>query len=144
MHLLTLANALAPKQSTSPNAHDIHTLYVIVEIIAVPIFLLVEGTLIYSLIRFRHRRGNPEPLQIHGNPPLELGWTIGAVVIVAAIAAVTFVFLPTIEDPARSQPTGLYALAGKPLAAVGQPAPPGGKALHIDVNGQLVGRGAEK
>jgi cytochrome c oxidase subunit II len=131
-----LASALAPKQSTSPNAHSIHTLYVIVEIIAVPIFLLVEGTLIYSLVKFRRRRGGPEPLQIHGNAPLELGWTVGAGVIVAAIATIVFIYLPGIDNPARSQPGGLAALKGQAYAAVGQPDPPGGKSLRIDVNGQ--------
>jgi cytochrome c oxidase subunit 2 len=134
--LTTFADALGPKSSSSPNSQDIRTLYVIVEIIAIPIFLLVEGTLIYSIIKFRRKRGGPEPAQIHGNAPLELGWTIGATVIVAAIAVTTFIFLPGIENPARSEPNGLNRIAGTPLASVSQPLPPGDKALHINVNGQ--------
>ena len=137
VHLATLlASALAPRTSDSPNAHDIHTLYVIVEIIAVPIFLIVEGTLIYSIVKFRRRRGAPEPIPIHGNAPLEIGWTIAAIVIVIGIATVTFFYLPKIQDPARSEPTGLARLAGQDYAVIGQPAPPGGKSLRIDVNGQ--------
>ena len=128
VHLATLlASALAPRTSDSPNAHDIHTLYVIVEIIAVPIFLIVEGTLIYSIVKFRRRRGAPEPIPIHGNAPLEIGWTIAAIVIVIGIATVTFFYLPKIQDPARSEATGLARLAGQDYAVIGQPAPPGGK-----------------
>jgi cytochrome c oxidase subunit II len=138
VHLATLlANALGPQTSDSPNAHDIHRLYVIVEIVAIPIFLLVEGTLLYSLFKFRaRRRGGREPVQIHGNAPLELGWTVGAALIVVALATVTFIFLPRIENPARSEPTALARAAGQDYAVGGQPAPPGGKSLQIHVNGQ--------
>ena len=40
-------------------------------------FIGVEGALIYSLIRFRARKGRVAA-QIHGNTRLEIGWTVGA------------------------------------------------------------------
>src|SRR3989442_13074991 len=45
-------DALTPEYSPSRNASDIHTLYVIGLAIAAVIFVLVEGGLITSLIRF--------------------------------------------------------------------------------------------
>ena len=120
----------------SPNANDISTLFTIVLVVGILIFLLVEGLLIYSIIKFRRKRGGPEPAMVHGNTPLEVGWTIGATVIVAALAAVTFVFLPSIKNPPNSGSNGLQQLAGIKFASLKQPNPPNGRALRINVVGQ--------
>ncbi len=64
-----MAGVFTPESGGSPNADDIETLYKIVLYVAIPIFLLVEGTLIWSLVKFRARRGGPEPAQIRGNTP---------------------------------------------------------------------------
>jgi cytochrome c oxidase subunit II len=133
---LASASGIGPEHGGSPNADDISTLYKIVLGIGALIFLLVEGLLIYSIVKFRRRRGGPEPAMVHGNTPLEVGWTIGAALIVAAIAAVTFVYLPDIKNPPNSNANGLQRLAGIEFASVEQPKPPNGKALRIDVVGQ--------
>ena len=73
-----LADAFTPESGGSPNADDIDTLYKITLYIGIVIFLLVEGTLIWSLVKYRARRGGPRPQQIRGNTPLEIGWTVGA------------------------------------------------------------------
>ena len=130
-----LAGAVTPEHGGSPNANDIDTLYKVLLYVAVFVFVTVEGALVYTLIRFRGRRGLV-PAQIRGNTNLEISWTVAAVVVLAVLTAVTFAMLPGIKDPARSGPDGLAAENGKLLAAVDQPAPPGGKALKIDVNGQ--------
>lgn len=132
-----LADVLSPEsESRSPNAEAIDTLYWIVLIVAVPIFVGVEGLLIYCLVKYRARRGGPAPSQIRGNTPLELGWTIGAASIVLALAVATFVMLDDIKDPARSGPEGLQFAEGVQVASVNQPPPPDGKALKIRVNSQ--------
>jgi len=100
------------------------------------IFLIVEGTLIWSLIRYRARRGGPEPAQIRGNTPLEVGWTVGAATILVALTVVTFLYLDDIKDPPDSSPGGLEQAKGAEVASVDQPAPPDGKSLEIRVNGQ--------
>jgi cytochrome c oxidase subunit II len=133
---LASANGISPEDGGSPNANDIHTLFLIVLAIGAVIFLLVEGVLIYAIVKFRRRRGGPEPAMVHGNTPLEVGWTVGAALIVAGIAAVTFVFLPGIKNPPNSNANGLQQLAGIEFASVEQPKPPNGKALRIDVVGQ--------
>ena len=55
-----LADAFTPESGGSQNADDIDTLYKITLYVAIVIFLIVEGTLIWSLVRHRARRGGPE------------------------------------------------------------------------------------
>jgi cytochrome c oxidase subunit 2 len=130
------ADALTPESGGgSQNAESIDTLYKIALYVAIVIFLIVEGTLIWSLVRYRARRGGPEPAQIRGNTPLELGWTIAAALILVVVATVTFVYLGRIENPPPSDPGGLQSLRSE-QAALGQPPIPGGKGLTIHVNGQ--------
>ena len=99
-----MADVFTPESGGSPNADKIDDLYKIVFYISIPIFLLVEGVLIWSLIKYRARRGGPEPVQIRGNDRLELGWTVGAGVIVVIIAVVTFLFLGDIKNPPAQRP----------------------------------------
>jgi cytochrome c oxidase subunit 2 len=65
-----------------------------------------------------------------------VGWTVGAALIVAIIAAITFVYLPKIKNPPNSSANGLQQLAGVEFASLTEPKPPNGKALHINVVGQ--------
>jgi cytochrome c oxidase subunit II len=125
-----LADYVTPESGGSPNADDIDTLYKITLAIGIVVFLIVESTLIWSLVRYRFRRGGPEPEQIRGNTPLEIGWTVGAALILVVLTAVTFVFLDGIKNPAKTGTDGLQ------FANVGQPQAPDGKSLEIQVNGQ--------
>lgn len=59
--------------------------------ISVGIFLIVEGVLIFSAIRFRRRKGDDtdgEP--IHGNVPLEILWTAIPAIIVIGLSVYSF------------------------------------------------------
>jgi cytochrome c oxidase subunit 2 len=131
-----LGDTFTPESGGSPNADDIDTLYKIALYIAIVIFLIVEGTLIWSLARHRFRRGGPEAAQIRGNTPLEVGWTLAAALILVVLTVVTFIYLPEIENPPESGPNGLRASETR-FASIDQPAPPGGRPyLRIEVNGQ--------
>jgi cytochrome c oxidase subunit 2 len=132
-----LANTFTPDDGASPNQQKIKTLYTITGVMGLVVLVLVEALIIYCVVKFRRRgRGGPEPVAIHGNAPLEIGWTVGAIVLVAIVSVVTFLFLPSILNPPRTGPNGLNVAAGVPIAAVGQEPPPGGRALQIHVNGQ--------
>jgi cytochrome c oxidase subunit II len=131
-----LANTFTPEDGASPNQDKIKTLYEITGAMGLVILIGVEALIIYCIVKFRRRRGGPEPVAVHGNAPLEIGWTIGAIVLVAIVSVVTFLFLPSILNPARTGPNGLNVAAGVPVAAVGQEPPPGNHALKIHVNGQ--------
>ena len=130
------AGAIVPESGGSPNADDISTLYKLILAVAVVIFIGVEGALFYSLFKFRARKG-AVPAQIRGNTRLEVGWTVGAALILVVLAAFTFAKLGDIRNPPNSGPKGLQ-LADGVLVAEG-PAkrlPPNGKSLNICVNGQ--------
>jgi cytochrome c oxidase subunit II len=131
------ADAFTPESGGSPQAEDIDTLYKITLYIGIVIFVGVEATLLYSLIKYRARRDGPEAQQIHGNTPLEIGWTVGAALILVVLTVVTFVYLPDIENPPPSGPNGLRAEQAR-FASIDQPAPPksGGPVLTINVVGQ--------
>jgi cytochrome c oxidase subunit II len=90
----------APVPPASPNASRINDAYWLIFGFAAAVFVLVEGALVWFVIRYR-RRGRPrdaEGPQIHGSTRLELMWTAGPVVILAAIAAFVFYKLPGIKD----------------------------------------------
>jgi cytochrome c oxidase subunit 2 len=63
---------------------------------AVLVFVLVEGALIFAILKFRHRPGAEEPVQTHGNALVEVVWTI----IPAAI--LTFIAVPTVRTIFRT------------------------------------------
>jgi cytochrome c oxidase subunit 2 len=130
------ADFFSPESGPSDNANDIDTLFKITTYIGLVIFLLVETTLIYSLIKFRARRQGPEAAQIRGNTPLEISWTIGAALILVMLATVTFVYLPGIKDPPSSEAGGLEVAEGVDYATINQKEPPDGNALKIRVNSQ--------
>src|SRR3954454_1022052 len=75
------ASLLTPEKGASPNQEKIRTLYIITGILGLIVLIGVEAVLIYSLIKFRRRRHDPQPVAIHGNAPLEIGWTVGAIVL---------------------------------------------------------------
>jgi cytochrome c oxidase subunit II len=123
-----LANFITPKAGGSPNADQIHSLYVIILIIAAFVFVGVEGALIYSLYKFRAKKVKVAA-QIHGNTRLEIGWTIGAALILVVLTVVTFVKLPSIINPPNTTAPFLES-------AVTEPVPPNGKRLVICVQGR--------
>ena len=132
------ANLFFPESGGSPNAGDIKTLYILVFCIALVIFFGVEGVIIYSLIRYRARRGRVAA-QIHGNTRLEIGWTVGAALILVLITAVTFVKLPSIINPPASSNTveGNPVSSSMMYASTDIPKPPAGTpTLKLVVDGQ--------
>ena len=107
--LALLAAACSPDASQSslepagPYADTVDDLFTPVFWVAVGVFVLVEGALLWFVIRYRHRRTRADvPPQIHGNTRLEIGWTILPAVILAGVAVPT---VATIFDLAR-EPSG--------------------------------------
>jgi cytochrome c oxidase subunit 2 len=132
------ADAFTPESGGSPNADEIDSLYKLILAVAVVIFVGVEGALFYSLFKFRARKG-AVAAQIRGNTRLEIGWTVGAALILVVLAAITFFKLNDIRNPPNSGPGGLQiADNGSPQFASGptKKLPPNGRALNICVNGQ--------
>ncbi len=124
-----LANFLTPKSGGSPNANAIHSLYEIILYIAAVVFVVVEGALVYSVYKFRAKKG-AVAAQIHGNTRLEIGWTVGAALILVVLTVITFVKLPSILNPPNTSADGYLT------ASLTEPTPPNGKSLTVCVQGR--------
>ena len=72
------------------NARAILDLFKPVFWVGMAVFVIVEALLIWSVIRYRRRPEDGIPLQIHGNTPIEIAWTILPAIIVVGIATLTF------------------------------------------------------
>ena len=102
-HLIFLSTLLAlgsiaacagpfPQSTLSPTSdfgHSIDHLFRGIFWWAVGVFIVVEGILLYSVIRFRHRAGAPAPKQHHGHTLLEIAWTLAPALILVVIAVPT-------------------------------------------------------
>ena len=137
-HILPTTLAFfTPQSGGSPNANQIDSLYKVTLYIALVIFVLVEGALVYAMIKFRWRKG-AVAAQIRGNARLEAGWTIAAAVILTGLAVLTFTKLSSIQNPPNSGPEGLETaqVSSREYASASQKLPPDGKALNIQVIGR--------
>src|SRR5919106_2315139 len=94
-------NSLAPE---GPVAEKQAELYWLVFWIAVAVFVLVEGLLVFAMIRFRRRSDDDTPRQIHGNTRLEVVWTIIPALLLAGVAVPT---VGTIFDLAQTPSNAL-------------------------------------
>jgi cytochrome c oxidase subunit II len=133
-----MAGVIAPESGGgTPNAEGIRSLYLLIFGIGCVVFFGVGGLLIYTLVRFRSRRGSVA-VQAHGNTRLEVAWTVGAAMILVLISVVTFLKLDQIKNPPNSSADGLSTPMNVAFnTGPAKPAlPPNGHSLNIDVNGQ--------
>ncbi len=68
---------------------------------AIAVFVVVEGVLIYAILRYRGKPSDAEPDQVHGNTTLEIIWTAIPAFILAMIAVPT---IKTIFRTAEAPP----------------------------------------
>jgi cytochrome c oxidase subunit II len=84
-------NTLAPE---GPQARKIDDLFFLVFWLAVGVFVLVEGLIVFAAIRYRRRPGREHPVQVHGNTKLEILWTVipAAILVVIAVPTIRGIF----------------------------------------------------
>lgn len=70
-------------------------LFNITLLMAIPVFLLVEGLIIFAVLRYRRRRADEMPEQVHGNTALEITWTVLAFAIITVLFVLTLRALDT-------------------------------------------------
>src|SRR5215210_6574634 len=100
---VSLAIDWFPEQGSS-SADEIDTLYDVLLIVSVPIFVLVMTVAIYSVVRFRARpgdMGDGEP--IHGNTRLEVIWVAVPTIIVSVLAAYGWIVLNDVEAKQKNE-----------------------------------------
>ncbi len=70
----------------------------------VAVFVLVEGALLYTLIRYRRRPGQERPPQIHGHTALEVIWTIIPTIVVLGLGIWSVFTLFELDEPPKNGP----------------------------------------
>jgi len=70
---------------------DIQNLFMFIVVAAAVVFVVVEGALVYTVLRYRRRPGQVPgpPVGRHGNTRLEIGWTLLPVLVLAVVAVPT-------------------------------------------------------
>lgn len=90
----------------SSQAQQVDNLFRFMLAIGGSIFLLVNGVLLYSIIRFRARKGdNSDGPPIQGNTTLEFTWTVIPAVIVLVITIYSFQVWQSIRAPQPNEQT---------------------------------------
>jgi len=69
------------KQGISPQGQDVHQLYIVIMLLAAPVFLVVEGLLIWSVVRYRKRDSGAPPQTVGGNRSLGVFFAIPAIIV---------------------------------------------------------------
>ena len=95
----------------SPPAESIFSLSMLVIAISGLIFVIVEGVLIYCVVRFR--RGvatGSEPPQVYGSKPIEVAWTAAPALIVFVLVLVTTRTLWEVKADPPERKAGDHAL----------------------------------
>lgn len=86
--------------AASKEAKPIDTLWDVLLIASVPIFVLVETIVLYSAIKFRMRPGEElkDGPPIHGNTKLEIIWTAIPAILLVGLCTYAYVVLTDIEE----------------------------------------------
>jgi len=150
-------NTFAPEGDVARKQRDILIVWVLGP--AAAIFVVMQVLLIYAVIRFRRKKGQELPRQVHGNNRLEYAWTIAPAIlllmlIVPTVAGVIDLGRDAADDALRVRVIGqqfswtfqypdLTDAEGNPITVIGLPGEVGKPAtgrpaeLHIPVDREI-------
>ena len=107
--MLVACGQEAPQTTLNPQTESSRTIYdlsIYLFWLGVGVFIVVEGWLIVSIVKYRHRYDDQLPAQIHGNTKVEIAWTIVPAIIAIFIFVLTFSAIQKIEiKPANTAGT---------------------------------------
>lgn len=107
-------SALYPPKAATAEGKAISDLYDIVFALAVAIFLIVEGLIVWSIVRYRRRPGDVDlPPQTHGNNLVEALWTLIPTVIVLYLFVISWDTLNTVDAVSPQPDVQIHVLAGQ-------------------------------
>jgi cytochrome c oxidase subunit II len=118
VNLVTAASdvmgSMFPPPAATAEAHEIRSLYDIVFFIAAAIFLVVEGLIIWSVVRYRRKPGDDLlPPQTHGNNVAEIAWTVIPTIIVAFLFYISWQTLNSVDAVSKTPDAHIRAVAGQ-------------------------------
>jgi len=86
---------------TTEQGRAIQGIYALTTWIVLGILVVVEAFLLYAVFRYRRRDGEKGvPRQIHGNTPLEVGWTLIPLVFIVIVMVPTLQITCALQQPA--------------------------------------------
>ncbi len=100
----------------SQDAQVINNLYLLLYVLSAVVFVLVEGLIIYSVVKFRRRSASELPAQVHGSRSLELLWTVLPMVLVG------FIFLMAVDTMGRLEASGTFQVPLSHVHGLNDPA----------------------
>jgi cytochrome c oxidase subunit 2 len=101
-----------PPDAASTQGQAARNIYDIVFVIGAAIFLLVEGLILFAVLRYRGRKGDEElPPQIHGSNRLEIIWTAIPIAIVLALFVLSWQTLDTVDAHTQAPPVRIGVVA---------------------------------
>lgn len=89
-------------EPATTNAREVTGLFYTIFYVALAIFVIVEGLLVYFVIRYQRRPNTDLPEQIHGNTPLEIAWTLAPALVLAVVFVLTIRTMSSVST--SSQP----------------------------------------
>ncbi|MCI0346820.1 MAG: cytochrome c oxidase subunit II [Chloroflexi bacterium] len=105
---------LYPPPAVTSQGQEIRALYDIVFAFAVVIFLLVEGLIVWSVLRYRRKPTDTElPPQTHGHNALEVLWTVVPTAIVVILFVFSFNTLAIVDAVSPEPDVTIRANAGQ-------------------------------
>jgi len=105
---------LYPPIAVTTQGAETRNLYTVIFLIAVAIFLVVEGLIIWTVIRYRRKPDDVDlPAQTHGNNIAEFVWTIVPTIIVIFMFVVSWQTLNAVDVSSASAETKIRAVAGQ-------------------------------
>ena len=86
-------------------ADPIDTLWDVLLIVSVPVFVLVQAVVLYCVWKFRMRPGQEQQdgPPIHGNTRLEVVWTLVPAIVILGLCAYAYFVLDDIEEAKASE-----------------------------------------
>ena len=132
-----VVSSLYPPEAVTSQGVQIRELYTIVFLIAVVIFFVVEGLIVWTVLRYKRKATDDElPPQTHGNAIAEVVWTVVPTLIVAFIFVISWQTLNTVDAVSANPDYKIRAVAAQfqwtfeylpddwEPPVEGQPAPP--------------------
>jgi cytochrome c oxidase subunit 2 len=90
--------------NAAKSTKQIDTLWDVLLIVSVPVFVLVMTVAIYSVIRFRAKPGDrSDGAPIHGSTRLEIVWVLVPFIIVSVLAAYAWIVLDNVEAKKKNE-----------------------------------------
>jgi len=80
---------------------------------AVGVFVVVEGILLYTVVRWKEKPGRGRPREVHGNVLMEIGWTLAPALILVVIAIPTIRTIFLVDRPTTDPDALVIEVTGR-------------------------------